>query len=313
LNIRLSDKKIFLLFIPVLIFFIFFVFLKKPEAVEIPEPEPPVPTQAEIIMRALSAAYPDKIGPAEFRDDDWAFLLGEKWFYYAEGRILPEEHRHNAQDYGLMRFYQNYVAGMPLEAPLPAQPSWTRNMTERGSGSGGGRVRQGRPQFFYESLWGFNSRDGAAAKMKEVDFLGRKVKVHADIVKDLNLVEKRILSAAETVPAVKTWIASLGLVDTWNWRNVASSVNRSLHSYGIAIDLLPENLGGLATYWQWTARHTPEWWTVPYSKRYHPPDEVILAFESAGFIWGGKWPFFDTMHFEYHPEVFVLNGIELTR
>jgi hypothetical protein len=40
---------------------------------------------------------------------------------------------------------------------------------------------------------------------------------------------------------------------------------------------------------------------------------VILAFESVGFIWGGKWPYYDTMHFEYHPEVFVLGGIPLTR
>ena len=62
-----------------------------------------------------------------------------------------------------------------------------------------------------------------------------------------------------------------------------------------------------ATYWQWTA----EWWNVPYEKRYHPPDAVIKAFESHGFIWGGKWTLFDTMHFEYHPEIFILSGLEL--
>jgi hypothetical protein len=34
---------------------------------------------------------------------------------------------------------------------------------------------------------------------------------------------------------------------------------------------------------------------------------VIRAFEGEGFIWGGKWPWFDTMHFEYHPELILLS------
>jgi hypothetical protein len=28
-----------------------------------------------------------------------------------------------------------------------------------------------------------------------------------------------------------------------------------------------------------------------------------------GFIWGGKWLFFDTMHFEYRPEILILSGM----
>jgi hypothetical protein len=27
------------------------------------------------------------------------------------------------------------------------------------------------------------------------------------------------------------------------------------------------------------------------------------VFERQGFIWGGKWWHFDTMHFEYRPEI----------
>jgi hypothetical protein len=305
---RHSIIKISCLIFPVIIFFIWFAFYEKPEPEEVVIPEPPPLTQAEIMMTALSKAYPDKISPAELKDDDWAFLLGEKWFYYAEGRIIPEELKDDALDYGPMRFYANYPAGMPWNPPLPEQASWGR-MTGRTGGRPGGK----RQQFFFEALWGMSSREEAQKQVKETDFLGRKVTVHNDIVKDLNIVEKRILEAAETVPEVQKWIDSLGLVDAWNWRNVASSDRRSLHSYGIAIDLLPKNLGGLATYWQWTARHTPEWWTVPYEKRYHPPDEVITAFDSVGFIWGGQWPYYDTMHFEYHPEVFVFGGFPLIR
>ena len=63
--------------------------------------ETQVPSQAEKIMKTLSAAYPDRISPAEFRkisadqspdeeeQGDWAFRINGRWFYYAEGRILP--------------------------------------------------------------------------------------------------------------------------------------------------------------------------------------------------------------------------------
>ncbi|MEJ2663631.1 MAG: M15 family metallopeptidase, partial [Spirochaetia bacterium] len=29
-------------------------------------------------------------------------------------------------------------------------------------------------------------------------------------------------------------------------------------------------------------------------------------FEKYGFIWGGKWYHYDTMHFEYRPELLVI-------
>ena len=29
----------------------------------------------------------------------------------------------------------------------------------------------------------------------------------------------------------------------------------------------------------------------------------VDAFEAEGFIWGGRWYHFDTMHFEYRPEL----------
>jgi hypothetical protein len=33
------------------------------------------------------------------------------------------------------------------------------------------------------------------------------------------------------------------------------------------------------------------------------PMEIVEIFEKHGFIWGGKWGHFDTMHFEYRPEL----------
>ena len=48
---------------------------------------------------------------------------------------------------------------------------------------------------------------------------------------------------------------------------------------------------------------------TPLSERWMPPKIVRDIFESEGFIWGGKWTVWDTMHFEYHPELIKWNGI----
>jgi hypothetical protein len=33
------------------------------------------------------------------------------------------------------------------------------------------------------------------------------------------------------------------------------------------------------------------------------PWEIVEIFERHGFVWGGKWYHYDTMHFEYRPEI----------
>ena len=33
------------------------------------------------------------------------------------------------------------------------------------------------------------------------------------------------------------------------------------------------------------------------------PQAVVDAFEAERFVWGGRWYHYDTMHFEYRPEL----------
>jgi hypothetical protein len=40
-----------------------------------------------------------------------------------------------------------------------------------------------------------------------------------------------------------------------------------------------------------------------YAYRNEIPMEIVRIFEKHGFIWGGKWHHYDTMHFEYRPEL----------
>jgi hypothetical protein len=50
-----------------------------------------------------------------------------------------------------------------------------------------------------------------------------------------------------------------------------------------------------------------DWHNVPHEKRLEPPGVVVGIFEENGFLWGGKWPWYDTMHFEYRPEILLLS------
>jgi hypothetical protein len=279
------------------------------EALVVPLPPQAAPVQAEPdrserVMKNLAAAYPDRTGPAEFRNGDWAIQVYGEWFYYAEGRLLPEALRNTVSEYAAQPFY-NYLAELPpWEPPAAEMSERMRGMMAQRSGS-----RAKRSTHFFDALWRASSRSEAWDRVKQIYFLGFTVMVHYSILEELSLVEERIRAISETNAEVAQWIKSINSVDAWNWRNIADSQNRSYHSYGAAIDFLPKSLGGKETYWQWTARIKPEWWAVPYSDRLHPPAEVIKIFESLGFLWGGKWTTYDTMHFEYRPEILIMSGI----
>lgn len=81
---------------------------------------------------------------------------------------------------------------------------------------------------------------------------------------------------------------------TFNWRDVADTNRLSTHSFGIAIDIN----SAYSDYWKWSADGG-----VKY--RNQIPMEIVKIFEKYGFIWGGKWYHYDTMHFEYRPELLV--------
>jgi hypothetical protein len=39
---------------------------------------------------------------------------------------------------------------------------------------------------------------------------------------------------------------------------------------------------------------------------------IVRVFERHGFIWGGRWRHYDTMHFEYRPELIGCTQKEAT-
>lgn len=84
------------------------------------------------------------------------------------------------------------------------------------------------------------------------------------------------------------------------WRKVAGERYLSAHSFGIAIDI---NLK-YSNYWLWDYLRTGKPITeLPYQNRI--PMKIVQIFEKEGFYWGGRWRFYDTMHFEYRPDLLM--------
>jgi hypothetical protein len=266
---------------------------------------------AEDMAKLFSAVYPERLSPAVFEDGDWTFEMdGVRW-RYAQGRFLPQEDVDRPQ-----AFRPQFLYRYPLEPSgssediNPWQELADEVLSRRFSpGSYGirlypnpGAVRSP----FYEALWQTRSREESYSQQQWIDFLGRQVQIHRGIIAPLNRAEARILALAENDPEIRGWLNNLASITGWNWRNIAGSGSRSFHSYGIAVDLLMKTQPGMETYWQWTAAKGIDWRSVPAEKRQNPPVAVIRVFEEQGFIWGGRWPRYDTMHFEYHPELLIL-------
>ncbi len=81
----------------------------------------------------------------------------------------------------------------------------------------------------------------------------------------------------------------------FNWRAIAGTDRLSVHSFGAAVDINTQ----YSDYWRW-AGHTAGG-AIPYRNRI--PMEIVEVFEKHCFIWGGRWYHYDTMHFEYRPEL----------
>nr|WP_251827641.1 M15 family metallopeptidase [Methylovulum psychrotolerans] len=79
---------------------------------------------------------------------------------------------------------------------------------------------------------------------------------------------------------------------TFNWRVISGTKLLSNHSFGIAIDINTK----FSNYWQWSGK-------MQYKNAI--PQKIVEIFEKHGFIWGGKWYHYDTMHFEYRPELLM--------
>ena len=156
-----------------------------------------------------------------------------------------------------------------------------------------GRIRN---EDFFEKVYG-SSESEVKRHLTEITWcpklVGQKITVTS-----INGIDKKLVQISKELdehPELKKYLTDIG--GTFTWRNIAGTNRHSMHSYGMTIDINT----AYSDYWQWNCKCSNEDAPVTYKNRI--PQLIVDIFEKNGFIWGGKWYHYDTMHFEYRPEL----------
>lgn len=252
---------------------------------------------AALLCLALACAWApaaQAAAPAGGRDDasQWAARLVASYpgvtavrgnlVYFSDGTSLPfSDGRDKTFAQRLERasiadmFFQPYPALAPIAPPPPNfDPGRFRcdAFFRKLYGSGKKAVEANLTKVRWLPRHGgrtllFNQRQNAAAQLRKVSA-------------ELDRLPERYMKFV------------VNIAGTFQYRPIKATKRLSPHSYGIAIDLPVKN----ASYWLWDKRYK-------YENRI--PKAIVDVFERHGFIWGGRWYHYDTMHFEYRPELFA--------
>ncbi len=226
-------------------------------------------------MRCLQAAYPKHI-----------CTLQPDAIVWCDGEVMPYGPPQQA------RPLQDLLAPATLrdQMSMPYTPGPVA--TPPGPDQDPGRIRH-EPMF--KKMYGA-TRTEVSHNLTTITWLpgvsGKKLKVTRvhDIDKKLTAVSNALLKLPpKLLNKVKTPSG------TFNWRTIKGTDRLSMHSFAMAIDVGVEN----SDYWRWNKPNAKGHY--PYKNRI--PMEVVEIFEQHGFIWGGRWHHYDTMHFEYRPEL----------
>lgn len=168
-----------------------------------------------------------------------------------------------------------------------------------------GRVRY---ESFFKKMYG-DSAEEVKTKLTVIywmpTFFGNKYPLLVTTVngvdKKLMAVSRELETLAKQHPEYLTYLDNPG--GTFDWRVIANTNRLSMHSFGMTLDLN----GGVTNYWQWDLQkqHVPISEDAPLTYHNNIPWQIVPIFEKHGFIWGGKWLHYDTMHFEYRPELLM--------
>jgi hypothetical protein len=240
---------------------------------------PPLLAQDDRVRSALDglvAAYPDALASHDGKVLRWR-----------DGTVMPVSDGADSKSFSeLLRrpsiidqFRIPYPRG-PLQKPpaVDADPGRFRNSA------------------FFRKMYGDCQKGEVAPHLVSLSWFphtwGKSIRITT-----VNAVDKQLRAVSAEIDALPENIkrAAYPIAGTYNCRTVADTGEPSPHSYGIAIDLNT----ALSDYWYWR----PHNGAVVYRNRM--PEQIVAIFEKHGFIWGGKWYHFDTMHFEYRPELLV--------
>jgi hypothetical protein len=240
-------------------------------------------------VRAFREAYAQFIDSVSVQSGDVVFFMRGRAIHFADGRLLDAsrpDRRENC-DPVFYRYSPDPLTEPPVvpdEFPLACRD-------------------------VLETLWG-NDETEIRRQTRGVRFLNRRMIVNQILLAPLAAVERDLLQLAARSAPVAEWIASIEIAYSFIVRDIAASDAPSYHGWGMAFDLVPTSYEGRAVYWRWSRALDREGWqSIPMEGRWSPPHAAIEVFERHGFVWGGKWAYFDMIHFEYRPEIIIYNSL----
>ena len=148
----------------------------------------------------------------------------------------------------------------------------------------------------FHKMYGDCRRNEVPAQLAPVAWLPKKKGGMLQITR-INGVDKKLSLVSDELDALPASFDKflLPVAGGYNCRPIAGTSRPSAHGTGTAVDIAVKH----AHYWRWSKPDADN--RYPY--RNAVPPEIVRVFEKHGFIWGGKWYHYDTMHFEYRPEI----------
>ncbi|MEZ5841306.1 MAG: M15 family metallopeptidase [Hyphomicrobiales bacterium] len=229
-------------------------------------------------IEALIAAYPDHLAGREGNDLIWR-----------DGTRMPI-------DDGRQKNHDDRLDDGDIEDSLSqVYPLGDCSFAPPAFNFEPGRIRS-TP--FFMKMYGA-SESAARASTTTIPWFDGRVRVTT-----VNGVDQRLQAVARDLaalgPKFRPFLNKSG--GAFNWRVIAGTSRPSVHSFGAAIDIDT----GFSDYWRWKMGKDGK--VGGYANRI--PREIVEVFEAHGFVWGGKWYHYDTMHFEYRPELIAIGQAE---
>ena len=229
-------------------------------------------------LKCLKAAYPEHV--CEIRPNTLVWCDGTVMLY---------------DDGVKKKSFADKLANPDLEDQMSQAYSREDESSWRPSpGADPGRIRY---QPFFQKLYG-KDRSAVEKNVGTVHWMPNRTKRRLRVTRVNGVGDKlkAISNALATLPPATQTLAKK-TAGGFYWRRIRGTNRLSMHSFGIAVDVAMSR----ADYWRWRGVRR-------YRNRV--PIALVRLFESHGFIWGGRWYHYDTMHFEYRPELLVADCLK---
>ena len=237
-----------------------------------------LPSRADPALDALVAAYPD-------------FLTGydEKDLIWKDGSRMPLSDGRSDKTFDELLNNADIKDQFAIPYPLGGNPKVPALNEDPG------RIRAEK---FFLKMYGDCRKGDVAKRLAPAAWMPARGggTLRVTTINGVNQRLAEVVRELDKLPAEMSryLVPSAG---TYNCRPIANTNRLSVHAFGAAIDINDK----LSDYWEWSKGKDGK---LAWKNRI--PAAIAEIFERHGFIWGAKWYHFDTMHFEYRPEIIAL-------